>query len=163
MKTIMKMISKPFKLVISTLGVLFLLTVILSVVMQIVFRFILRISVPWTEELARLAVIWMTFFGIVLVQADRESIRTDFLVNKLPLKVKYLLEKLTNLASIVLLLVILRGAIEMLEFSSGVTMSSITWLSSSVLYYPVIIAIPFLIVYLIRDMFIPPTETRKEN
>ena len=163
MKIIMKMISKPFKLIISTLGILFFLTVIFNVIMQIVFRFILRISVPWTEELARIAVIWMTFFGIVLVQADRESIRTDFLVNKLPLKVKYLLEKLTNLASIVLLLVILRGAVDMLEFSSGVTMSSITWLSSSVLYYPVIIAIPLLIVYLIRDIFIPTSETRKEN
>jgi len=163
MKIIMKMISKPFKLIISTLGILFFLTVIFNVIMQIVFRFILRISVPWTEELARIAVIWMTFFGIVLVQADRESIRTDFLVNKLPLKVKYLLEKLTNLASIVLLLVILRGAVDMLEFSSGVTMSSIVWLSSSVLYYPVIIAIPLLIVYLIRDIFIPTSETRKEN
>jgi len=163
MKIIMKMISKPFKLIISTLGILFFLTVIFNVIMQIVFRFILRISVPWTEELARLAVIWMTFFGIVLVQADRESIRTDFFVNKLPLKVKYLLEKLTNLASIILLLVILRGAIEMLEFTSGVTMSSITWLSSCVLYYPVIIAIPLLIVYLIRDIFIPTSETRKEN
>jgi len=159
----MKMISKPFKLIISTLGILFFLTVIFNVIMQIVFRFILRISVPWTEELARLAVIWMTFFGIVLVQADRESIRTDFFVNKLPLKVKYLLEKLTNLASIVLLLVILRGSIDMLEFTYGVTMSSIIWLSSSVLYYPVIIAIPLLIVYLIRDMFIPTSETRKEN
>lgn len=163
MKIIMKMINNPFKLVISSLGVLFFLTVIISVVMQIVFRFILRISVPWTEELARLAVIWMTFFGIILVQADRESIRTDFLVNKLPLKVRYLLEKVVNLASIILLLAILRGSIEMLEFTSGVTMSSITWLSSCVLYYPVIIAIPLVIIYLIRDMFIPTSEVRKEN
>lgn len=163
MKIIMKMINNPFKLVISSLGVLFFLTVIISVVMQIVFRFILRISVPWTEELARLAVIWMTFFGIILVQADRESIRTDFLVNKLPLKVRYLLEKVVNLASIILLLAILRGSIEMLEFTSGVTMSSITWLSSCVLYYPVIIAIPLIIIYLIRDMFIPTSEVRKEN
>ena len=105
----------------------------------------------------------MTFFGMVLVQADRENIRTDFFVNKLPLKVKYFLEKLTNLASIILLLAILRGSIEMLEFTSGVTMSSITWLSSCVLYYPVIIAIPLLIVYLIRDIFIPTAEARKEN
>jgi TRAP-type C4-dicarboxylate transport system permease small subunit len=163
MKTILKKINKPIVMLISALGILFFLTVIVSVVMQIVFRFVLRISVPWTEELARLAVIWMTFFGIILVQADRESIRTDFFINKLPLKMRSVLEKIVNLVSIVLLLVILRGAIEMLPHASGVTMSSIVWLRSTVLYYPVIIAIPFLVAYLIRDLFIPTPETRKEN
>jgi len=159
----MKRIDKPLKMIISAISVLFFLTVVISVVMQIVFRFVLRISVPWTEELARLAIIWMAFFGIILVQADREMIRTDFFIARLPLKIRKLIERLINIASIILLLAILRGAIEMLEHASTMTMSAIVWLNASVMYYPVIIATPLIIIYLIRDILLPISEKRKEN
>lgn len=154
----MKRIKDPLKLAISGFSILILLTLTINVVMQVVFRYILQISVPWTEEAARLAIIWMVFFGLILVQADKEQIRTDYFINKLPVTLRVGLEKVINVCSILLLFVVFKGALGMLKHTSGVQMGAMPWLSSSVLYIPVLLALPLTVLYLIKDICSQPTE-----
>jgi len=62
-----------------------LLAVIVAlVVLQVVARYVLRISLPWPEELARFLLIWLTFTGAVVGTWHHAHFRVDVLAERLP-------------------------------------------------------------------------------
>jgi TRAP-type C4-dicarboxylate transport system permease small subunit len=52
-------------------------------VLQILFRFVLKMPASWTEETAKYAFIWMTFVGSSLGAKIQSHIRVDMLENAL--------------------------------------------------------------------------------
>jgi TRAP-type C4-dicarboxylate transport system permease small subunit len=135
-------------------GTAMLLIFLLNTVAQIVFRDVLIISAPWTEEMARFAFIWMVYFGVVAVQARKEHISMDFILNKIPFPIRRVMLKTYAIASILFLVIILKGAVSMLEHASRVPLSvAIPWLNASFLYIPLIITMPLNIFYLLIIVF----------
>jgi TRAP-type transport system small permease protein len=74
-----KKVIKIFNLV----AFILLLTMVVLVVFQIVARNYLHISVPWTEELSRVILVWMTFIGSVILISEKGHVVMDLLLNKL--------------------------------------------------------------------------------
>ncbi|NEX46706.1 TRAP transporter small permease [Rhodobacter sp. ETT8] len=71
---------------------LLLMVVTVSVFGQVTVRFVLtaagvNISAPWTEELARYALIWMVFLGAGVGVRHAQMIALEFGVRKLPAKI----------------------------------------------------------------------------
>lgn len=60
-----------------------LFVVVVTVFLQVLFRFVLKIPAPWTEEVARLAFVYMAFFGVVLGAKYNMHLSVDIL-DKLP-------------------------------------------------------------------------------
>lgn len=60
------------------LGVLFLATLLL-VNAQILFRFALSMSVPWTEEVSRLLFVYLVYLGAAVAYHERSMITIDTL------------------------------------------------------------------------------------
>ena len=58
--------------------------VVVTTLLQIVARFILMVSIPWTDELARYLMIWASFVGLGVAYRKRELICVAFFVEKLP-------------------------------------------------------------------------------
>jgi|GluameStandDraft_1065615.scaffolds.fasta_scaffold04491_3 TRAP-type C4-dicarboxylate transport system permease small subunit len=54
---------------------------------QVAFR-VLKISIPWAEELARFLMIWLTFAGCSLAIRRKGHLSVDFFVNLAPEKLK---------------------------------------------------------------------------
>jgi TRAP-type C4-dicarboxylate transport system permease small subunit len=54
-----------------------------ATILQVVFRFVLRMPASWTEETAKYAFIWMTFVGSSLGAKNIAHIRVDMLENAL--------------------------------------------------------------------------------
>ena len=52
---------------------------LLATIWQVLFRYVLKISVPWTEELARILFIMTMFLGIAIAIREDEHIIVDFL------------------------------------------------------------------------------------
>jgi TRAP-type C4-dicarboxylate transport system permease small subunit len=52
-------------------------------ILQIIFRFVLKIPASWTEETAKYAFIWMTFVGSSLGAKIQSHIRVDMFENSL--------------------------------------------------------------------------------
>jgi TRAP-type C4-dicarboxylate transport system permease small subunit len=52
---------------------------LLSSILQVIFRYVLNLPLMWTEELARLMCVLTTYFGAVVVLLLREHIRVDFI------------------------------------------------------------------------------------
>ena len=66
--------------VVASLG---FLVMCISIILQVVFRYILQLIAPWTEELARFACIWAVFLGAAVCFEERAHIKIDFVVGKL--------------------------------------------------------------------------------
>ncbi|MBA2300969.1 MAG: TRAP transporter small permease [Chloroflexi bacterium] len=55
----------------------FLTAVVVVILIGVVARYIVHISLPWSEELARLLLVWLTFLGAAAATAQRSHIRVD--------------------------------------------------------------------------------------
>ena len=55
-----------------------------AVFTQVFSRYVLQASVPWTEEVARYLLIYLTFVGAAVAVREHTHLRVDFLVVRLP-------------------------------------------------------------------------------
>ncbi|MGB3909792.1 MAG: TRAP transporter small permease [Pseudolysinimonas sp.] len=53
---------------------------LVTVLLQVVFRYALRAPLPWTDELARYSLIWLTFIAAALVMGRRRHIAVHITV-----------------------------------------------------------------------------------
>jgi TRAP-type C4-dicarboxylate transport system permease small subunit len=84
--------------------------IVVTTVLQIVARFILMVSIPWTDELARYLMIWASFVGLGVAYRKRELISVGFFREKLPqhlLKVALLVSDL--LCSVFSIVIVIYG------------------------------------------------------
>jgi TRAP-type C4-dicarboxylate transport system permease small subunit len=61
-----------------------LATLFADLMAQILSRFVFRIPLIWTEEVSRLAMIWMVFLGAALAVRRHAHFAVEFLVQSLP-------------------------------------------------------------------------------
>lgn len=73
-------IALPLRIVV---GVAFI-TIVTLTIAQIFFRFVLDSPLIWSEELARVLLVWMTFLGAAVVCWDGRHLNVDVLFNRLP-------------------------------------------------------------------------------
>src|SRR5690625_6130493 len=66
---------------------MFILMLVL-VIMQVLYRYVLHIPIPWAEELARYLFTWLIFLGASLTSANDEHLSIDVFQDMLPDKVK---------------------------------------------------------------------------
>lgn len=80
MKSLIRFLDKHLEEIFISLAMGYFVTV---TVLQIIFRFILKMPASWTEETAKYAFIWMTFVGSSLGAKIRSHIRVDMFENGL--------------------------------------------------------------------------------
>ena len=71
------------------------------VLTAVFFRYILNHSLAWSDELVRYLFVWFTLLGAAVALREREHIRVDYFIGKLPARVRGIIELLT-LAAIIL-------------------------------------------------------------
>ena len=124
---------------------------------QVVFRYVLGISMPWTEELTRLLFVWL-----VLISASRTRHMTiDLIPNAIvPGRKRRMLEIGTTVVGMLTLLVLIYYAFGLLEI---VAYDRYTALGVSVqyLYWAVIVGSVFWILTSVAELFVDrPSEPR---
>ena len=77
-------------------AVLALVVMTTAVAMQIIWRFVLSAPLAWTEELARLAMVWLVFLVVGWAIGNRTHIAADFVVQKLPARAQRWLRVITT-------------------------------------------------------------------
>ena len=132
--------------IVKTCAVLVTLWVVILTFMQVIFRFILHISVPWTEEVARAFYIWIVFIGVVLVERDDSQIRTTLLLEALPVRIHLGLEIVIRVLQIGFNLILFYGSILALSSETGF-LSSLPHISLKLFYIPMLIGIPCEMIY----------------
>ena len=74
-----------------------LTVIVCSVALEVVFRFIVRSSLPWSGELGTMGLVWMSFLAGGYAISKKANIRIELLVRVLPDGVRGWLEFATNL------------------------------------------------------------------
>lgn len=125
---------------------------VVAVLMQVFVRYVLRISVPWTEDAARYLLILITFLGGALAIRDKQNISITVIINSLPKKVRYYLNNCFNIVIIIFLIAVFRGSIIMIDLTWGTPVGSISWLTTGKLYLILAVIVVIMLGYLIRNL-----------
>ena len=126
------------------------------VILQVVCRFILRVSVPWTEEMSRLLFIFLCFWGVVVAVRENELIVIDTFRAKLRGRARKVLDSLISLFMAAFFAVILAGAVKMAVSVWPTRFSTMEWLSNGWLYVAAIVgsggALVSIVLALLREL-----------
>ncbi len=161
MNRVFKFISVIFKMV--SAG--FLFAIVIVVVLQVFFRYVAHIVVPWTEEAARYLCIWMVFTGAVYAVAHDNHLKISFFQDKAAPKLKKLLVLFSYFVMALFSLIILLGSIHLIQ--QNWKQLAVTFpLSIAVLYVPLTIfatiSLP-LLVYLFAARIASPKNGRNSD
>lgn len=85
---------------------------VITVVCNVVARYVFHNSIPWSEELSRFTFIWSICIGAVLANDRCEHMQLDFVVKALPKKLGNLFSKIALLIVIILLAMLVKGGID---------------------------------------------------
>lgn len=85
------------------------------------------ISLPWTEELARFVLIWLTFIGSSLALEKKMHLSVKFFVNLLPDKIRYYVRLFIYALMMVFFGVIVFYGFKLTILSFGTLSSSLQW------------------------------------
>lgn len=128
--------------ILNTITVLMFVIMVVVVFLQVICRYILHVSIPWTEELARVLLVWIVYLAIAEVEAHHDGIRTVYFIQKLPRAVYKAILVFSNVAAICLFICLFIGAIKQIQTNSVYYLSSMPFLSRTIFYYPVLIGAP---------------------
>lgn len=97
--------------------------------LQVVCRYVLNNALGWSEELCLILLIWTVFLGSVVVARNSQWICIDALIVLLPDRVKEHLRVLTNCASIVFCVMLIKQGMNLVSVQKGMLTAAleISW------------------------------------
>lgn len=144
----MKRVAKT----IETISIVILILMTFSALLQVLFRYVLRISAAWTEEFARLFYIYMIFLMLPVLESQNKQLKVTYFFKKLPYIPRVVVFFITNLAYLAFLTIFFIGGVRMIRASWDLTFASLRWLNAGVQYFPVVIGAPFAALFTILRM-----------
>jgi TRAP-type C4-dicarboxylate transport system permease small subunit len=112
---IMDSVNKVLKIILFIL----LFTSMLSMALQVIFRFILNMPLSWSGELSRYLMIWMTFIGASLAVRHHRLIKLEVLLLKLSSRAKWLIGVFAGIISILFYIILMVYGISIIQTVGG--------------------------------------------
>lgn len=159
----MKKMMSAINTALDTIITLVFIFMLLCAIMQVVFRYILQISVPWTEEAARFALIFVTFWGAATALRDKEHINIPTLFERIPEKPRLLLQAVFILAMGIFLINAFIGSVAMIQLTWDTPVGSISWLTTGRVYLILPSGIILIMMYLIFWMVETIHQFKRSN
>jgi TRAP-type C4-dicarboxylate transport system permease small subunit len=128
-----------------------MISMVFLTLLQVVSRYAFDASIPWTEELARLSLIYVTFFGSIVAFQRREHLRVEVLVHALPVGLRKWLGVAIDLASMLVLGVVVWQGVPLLITFWPLLSAALEW-PTTVFYFPVVFCCFVLLAYTAIDV-----------
>ena len=96
-------------------GIIIVLMVVMTVTvaLQILFRYVFNIPLGWSEEMARFAFVWVSFFGASALMRIQEHINVTVFIDRFSPRVRALAVLLANLCALICVFFFLVGGIDL--------------------------------------------------
>lgn len=130
---------------------------------QVLFRYVLKIPVPWTEELARILFVLSVFLGIAIATRRSEHIVVDFLLKKLPPRVLVPVVVLFGIAILAFLALWARGSATMIDVTWETRFISVEWFRLGYIYLAELVGVGLTAVFLVAQVFDTVATLLKPN
>jgi TRAP-type C4-dicarboxylate transport system permease small subunit len=121
------------------------------VTLQVFFRYVLEVSVPWTEEAARWFYAYQIFLGCAIAAREGMDVRTTLILDRLPDRLKAAVECLVAVGGLVFFGGIAYGGAVMIWAVSAVEAGSFR-LSMSYLYVAIPVSFTLLFLLTLRNL-----------
>jgi TRAP-type C4-dicarboxylate transport system permease small subunit len=128
-----------------TLALVFLAGILLTVCLQVFFRYLAGLAVSWTEEATRYLGIWMVFMGAAAAVAQDSHIAVTVVVERLPPPLRRLLSRFSSLLMLLFSLLIFLGSLQLIRLN---------WEQQAVTF-PVTVATLYLAVAVLAAISLP--------
>ena len=123
---------------------------------QIVFRFVLSLSVPWTEEVSRLVFVWLAFLGAAIGLREGTLIVIDTLPELIGSAWEKVMGPIVRLVSLAVILLLFTGSIPLVRSVWPTTLSTVDWISNGWAYLAFTVSFGLMALYsampLVRDV-----------
>lgn len=97
----------------------------ITIVLQVIFRYFFKISIGWTNELAGVSLVWITFFGATLATIDQTHIGFDMIIKKLSGVPKFTIKTICNLLMLFATVNIARFGVNTVKVGLNTKLSSL--------------------------------------
>lgn len=90
--------------------------------LQVVTRYVIHYSIPWSEEICGFLFVWLIFLGSIVAYKDGQLLRLTYFRDKLPASLQLIVETIMNITVLIgLVAVIMKGTEAALMASSRKT------------------------------------------
>lgn len=165
MIVLFKKIEQMIGFLLKPIIVLGMLALIAVITLQIISRVFFN-AVPWTEEVARFLLIWITFLGAALAFQQGRHIAVSFVVDALPPHINRLARMMASLAIILFMGALVVIGYEYMQVQSFQRSPSLRW-SMSYIYAVMPVSAALMCYYACVDLltliFKPEFATRQES
>jgi len=76
---------------------IFMLMIIIAGFTQVIFRYVLKLPLAWTDDVVIFAHIWCVFLGASVATSEKKHIRITMLTERLPLKIQFYIDIISDI------------------------------------------------------------------
>ena len=107
--------------------IVLMLTMVASILIGVFFRYVLNAALPWPEELARFAMVWLTMLGASLVVRHGGHIAVTFLVNRMRGRLKLFVNWFSRTLVVAFLILLLWFGVDMTDRAGRQRSAALEW------------------------------------
>lgn len=130
---------KKIEKILSIISGLFLVAMFVLCLLQVIFRFVLHVSAPFTEEFARMSYIWMVFLMLPVLESRDEQMKVTYFLAKFPQHMQIIIYWFMSLCYVIFLVLLAIGSFRLVANNTTVTFASTPWLKTNYQYIPILI------------------------
>lgn len=130
---------KKLDKILESMSAIVLLFMLVCVLLQVLFRFVLKISATWTEEFARMGYIWMVFRMLPVLESRDEQLKVTYFFDKIPYKGRVALYWVMSICYVLVLAVMIAGGVYYYRNTMTLNFASVKWLLMSYQYIPIVL------------------------
>lgn len=112
-----------------------LVGITLLIALQVLLRAVFSYSIPWSEEVALIGFIYITFFTMAIAVRHDQHLRVELFVSKLPRVGKKAVDTLDNLIMLAISIMMLVTGMKLVQYGFSSIMPSTRW-PTSIIYLP---------------------------
>lgn len=102
-----------------------LILVVITTFAQVIFRYVINFSIPWTDELSRYCFVWLIYSGMIISLIRGEHAVVSLVTDHCEGKTKKILATLVDILIFTLFIFLLVGGIKVMKMSVGQTTSGL--------------------------------------
>jgi TRAP-type C4-dicarboxylate transport system permease small subunit len=137
------------------LAIALFVAILVLVNFQILCRFVLSISVPWTEEVSRLIFIWLAYLGAAIGLREGTLIVIDTLPLVLGPRTRRWLSVGVRAVSLVVIVFLFAASIPLVRSVWPTTLATVDWISNGWAYLAFTVSFALMAIYAVAPMFRP--------
>jgi len=111
MRRILSAVQRAVDGIVRWIVIVLMLVMTVTVCLQILFRYVFNIPLGWSEEMARFAFVWVSFFGASALMRIREHINVTIFLDRFPARLQAVAVFLANLVAVICVYFFIVGGI----------------------------------------------------